>query len=131
MVGGDDRNENENENEDAALKREAQDRARAGLAVSLAAFALGVPERQVRCATRGVNGAAYARAVAMYLAHAGFGMSLARVGLAFRRDRSTVAHACHRIEDQRDDPHFDAWINALEDAARSAPEPTIVLEIAA
>jgi hypothetical protein len=122
---------NEDGRSDAGLKRELQDRARAGLAISLAAFALGVPEGQVRCATRGVTEASYARAVAMYLAHAGFGMSLARVGVAFRRDRSTVAHACHRIEDQRDDPRFDAWINALEDAVRVAPEPAAALEIAA
>jgi chromosomal replication initiation ATPase DnaA len=116
---------------DAGLKREVRDRARAGLAISLAAFALGVPEPEVRCATRGTNEAGYARAVAMYLAHAGFGMSLARVGLAFHRDRSTVAHACHRIEDQRDDPRFDNWVCELEDALQCMPEPTLVLEIAA
>jgi chromosomal replication initiation ATPase DnaA len=121
----------ENGGVDAGQRREAQDRARVSLAISLAAFALGVPEGQVRCATRGANEAAYARAVAMYLAHAGFGMSLARVGLAFRRDRSTVAHACHRIEDQRDDARFDSWIGALEDAVRSAPAPSVQLEIAA
>lgn len=114
---------------DAGQRREAQDRV--ALAISLAAFALGVPEGQVRCATRGANEAAYARAVAMYLAHAGFGMSLARVGIVFRRDRSTVAHACHRIEDHRDDARFDMWIAALEEAIQSAPEPSVRLEIAA
>lgn len=42
-------------------------------------------------------------------------MSLSRVAIAFERDRSTVAHACHRIEEQRDDPSFDAWVEALEE----------------
>jgi chromosomal replication initiation ATPase DnaA len=115
----------------ARVDREAKDRARAGLAVSLAAFALGVPVWEVRAPTRGTNEAGYARAVAMYLAHAAFGMSLARVGLAFQRDRSTVAHACHRIEDQRDDARFDTWIAALEEAVQAAPEPSLPLEIAA
>lgn len=103
--------------------REARDSAKAALAMSLAAFALNVPPWEVRAPTRGSNEAAHARAVAMYLVHAGFGMSLARVGLAFRRDRSTVAHACHRIEDMRDDAAFDDWVAALEEAVRLAPEP--------
>jgi chromosomal replication initiation ATPase DnaA len=50
-------------------------------------------------------------------------MSLARVAIAFDRDRSTVAHACHIIEDRRDDPEFDAWIESLEDALRETPPP--------
>ena len=50
----------------------------------------------------------------MYLAHVGFGMSLARVASAFGRDRSTVAHACRQVEDKRDDPAFDAWMETLE-----------------
>jgi hypothetical protein len=125
-------NDNVNEEDDGALKREAQDRARAGLAISVAAFALGVSEPDVRRATRGANQAAYARALAMYLVHAGFGMSLARVGIAFHRDRSTVAHACHRIEDQRDDPRFDTWVCALEEALQCMPEPVpAALEVAA
>ena len=50
----------------------------------------------------------------MYLCHTAFERSLARVAIAFGRDRSTVAHACHAIEDRREDPHFDDWIDALE-----------------
>ncbi|MEZ5938690.1 MAG: helix-turn-helix domain-containing protein [Hyphomonadaceae bacterium] len=61
----------------------------------------------------------------MYLAHTAFGMSLARIGVAMGRDRSTVAHACHAIEDRRDDPSFDAWIARLEQAVRAAPQPPV------
>jgi chromosomal replication initiation ATPase DnaA len=50
----------------------------------------------------------------MYLSHVGLGMSLSRVAFAFERDRSTVAHACHRIEEMRDDLAFDNWLEALE-----------------
>jgi chromosomal replication initiation ATPase DnaA len=33
---------------------------------------------------------------------------------AFGRDRSTVSYACHRIEDEREDPAFDERLDALE-----------------
>lgn len=60
---------------------------------------------------------ARARQVAMYLAHVAFGISLVEVGSWFGRDRTTVSHACNRIEDQRDDPAFDAGLMEMEVAA--------------
>lgn len=60
---------------------------------------------------------AHARQVAMYLAHVVFSISLASVAVCFGRDRSTVAYACHRIEDRRDDPAFDAILLKMELAA--------------
>jgi chromosomal replication initiation ATPase DnaA len=108
--------------------QEQVDRAHAGLAQSLAAFATGVPLEEVRTLARGRHEAAFARQVAMYLAHVGAGMSLARVALAFRRDRSTVAHACQKVEDRREDAAFDRWIDRMEQAMRAAPEPAPVLE---
>ncbi len=62
-----------------------------------------------------------ARQVAMYVAAVGFGMSYSRVGAALGRDRSTVAHAIRIIEDRREDPAFDEWLNALELTAAAAP----------
>ncbi len=99
-----------------------RDRACAGLARALTAFALGMSDGEAPRAGRTAE-AAFARQIAMYLAHVAFEMSLARVAAAFRRDRSTVAHACHRVEDKRDEAWFDAWLEALEMAARSAPAP--------
>ena len=61
--------------------------------------------------------AAFARQIAMYLAHVGFGLSMAEVGKAFGRDRTTVVHACHLIEDRRDDVRFDQMLDHLEQAA--------------
>jgi hypothetical protein len=58
----------------------------------------------------------------MYLCHVGFDFSLSRVAIAFGRDRSTVAHACHSIEDRREEPQFDLWIDGLEIMVRAAPD---------
>jgi chromosomal replication initiation ATPase DnaA len=55
----------------------------------------------------------------MYLCHVALGMSLSRIARAFDKDRSTVAHGCHQVEDRREDPDFDIWIEQLEDGLRS------------
>ncbi len=58
---------------------------------------------------------AHTRQMAMYLMHVVLGRSLTQVGQFFRRDRTTVAHACSRIEDLRDVPEFDEELNRLEE----------------
>lgn len=70
---------------------------------------VGRPRRS-RHATR-------ARHIAMYLAHVVCGLSLAAVGAGFNRDRTTASYACHRVEDERDDPAFDAALANLEISA--------------
>ncbi len=71
--------------------------------------------------TRGAPQAAFARQVAIYLAHVCFGLSFVAVGRMFQRDRTTVAHACRVIEDRRDDRDLDRRLTALERACRRAP----------
>lgn len=66
--------------------------------------------------TRGSPRAAFARQVAMYLAHVALGASLTEIGGLFERDRTTVAHACALVEDRRDDPAFDTKLAHLEEA---------------
>nr|WP_092180935.1 helix-turn-helix domain-containing protein [Devosia sp. YR412] len=73
-----------------------------------------VPSRLLVHAGRGRNAASRARQLAMYLAHVIYGRTLAEIGHAFGRDRTTVSYACARIEDLRDDPCFDAEVCALE-----------------
>ncbi len=68
--------------------------------------------------TRGRPKVAFARQVAMYLAHVVCGLSLTNVGQIFSRDRTTVAHACGRVEDLRDDPSFDRSLELLEGIMR-------------
>ena len=94
--------------------RQKNDRDGAHLAAGLAGYALGIMPSRILTTGRGSVEVVRARQVAMYLAHVGFGMSLARVADAFGRDRSTVAHGCHLVEDRRDDPQFDAWLETLE-----------------
>jgi chromosomal replication initiation ATPase DnaA len=104
-------------------ERRANDEAAARLAAGVSAFALNVSSEDVLHEMRGSAEVAFARQVASYLCHTAFEMSLARVAAAFARDRSTVAHACHVIEDRRDDAQFDLWIGALEAMLREAPTP--------
>lgn len=91
-----------------------KDRDGAHLAAGLSAYALGLRSEDVLAGGRGRPPAAFGRQVAMYLCHVALGMSLARVARAFDRDRSTVAHGCHLIEDRREDPEFDEWLEQLE-----------------
>lgn len=97
-----------------------KDEERAKLAASLVAYGLEVTAEEILEGKRGTARAAQARQIAMYVVYVGFGISLARVAIAFNRDRSTVAYACHQIEDRRDDPDFDTWVDALESALRTA-----------
>lgn len=103
-----------------------RDGAKARLACEVAGFALTIKE-DLLMPTRGSPSAALARQIAMYITHVGFGMSLHRVANAFGRDRSTIAHACHLIEDKRDDRSFDDFVEALETALRNVPEPTVAI----
>jgi hypothetical protein len=72
--------------------------------------------------TRGPPRAAFARQVAMYLAHTGFELSLETISRIFDRDRSTVSHACHVVEDGRDDIWLDCRLEALELFCRTGLE---------
>jgi chromosomal replication initiation ATPase DnaA len=57
---------------------------------------------------------AFAKQVAMYLAHVACGLSMEEVGHLFGRHRTTVAHGCHVVEDGRDDPILDRSLAVLE-----------------
>lgn len=100
-----------------------QDRFAAAFVTSLVAMTTGVPAGEIAAVTRARAPAARARQIAMYLAHVGFSWPLARVAAAFGRDRTTASHACHRIEDLRDDAVFDARLAAMEACLREAPTP--------
>ncbi len=84
------------------------------LAAALTSFVLETELAKVYAPSRGSDAAAQTRQVAMYLMYVTSGLSLAKVALAFGRDRSTVAHACHQVEDRRDDPDFDDWLEEME-----------------
>jgi chromosomal replication initiation ATPase DnaA len=83
-------------------------------AIAVVAQVFAMPPSDLLRATRGRAGVALARQIAMYLAHVVGGQSLTDIGAHFRRDRTTVAHACRLIEARRDDPSFDRVVELLE-----------------
>lgn len=89
------------------------------LASALVAAATGVSVDDILARRRASAAVASARQLAMYLAHVGFGLSLAAVARCFRRDRTTVAYACRRIEDLREGS-FDLEVARLEACVRWA-----------
>lgn len=88
---------------------------------SAAALIFGVPLSELEAPMRRPARVARARQTAMYLAHVGKGLPLRLVGQMFRRDRTTVAHACAAIEDRRDDQTFDQALCWIERAMAWAP----------
>lgn len=78
------------------------------------ALVFDVEAVELGAATRRSPRAAFARQVAMYLAHVVCGLSMTEVGTLFSRDRTTVSHACEVVEDRRDDPDLDLRVERLE-----------------
>lgn len=82
----------------------------------------GLDPAAMTASKRGAPRVAFARQVAMYLAHVGFALSFETIGRVFRRDRTTVSHACRVIEDRRDDIWLDCRLAALELMCRANPD---------
>ncbi|MCJ8143794.1 chromosomal replication initiator DnaA [Ancylobacter sp. A5.8] len=85
-----------------------------------AALAAGVPLGELFQPSRRSRASAGARALAMYLAHVGLGLPISRVATGFGRHRSTVVHACRRIEESREAVNWDLRVGTLEDEVRRA-----------
>jgi chromosomal replication initiation ATPase DnaA len=85
----------------------------------LAAF-FNVSGRDLRSHSRCERAVARVRQIGMYVVHVTLGLTMSQVGQAFSRDRSTVAHACHLIEDMREDRDFDRIIHTVETVVRAA-----------
>lgn len=85
-------------------------------------IALNVSLSALRSKTRSTADVAFARQIAMYLANTMFNLPATEVGLHFKRDRTTVAHACALIEDRRDDLSFEVMLEQLEALLAAAIE---------
>jgi chromosomal replication initiation ATPase DnaA len=83
-------------------------------AVVSAAF--GLKPDALKADGRGRADVAFARQVAMYLAHTRLGFCYVATGALFERDRTTARHACQQVEDRREDPQVDSIIDCLERA---------------
>ena len=85
--------------------------------------AMGVAESALIGTSRDRKGVAFARQMAMYLAHVGYQLSYQEVADAFGRERTTVAHACAVVEDAREDGGpFDRLLDRLEQRLRGLAE---------
>ena len=93
-----------------------------GLVQTVVAQSYNVTLDDMRASTRGGARAAFARQVAMYLMHVVCRMTLTEAAGHFGRDRSTAYHACHHVEDLRNDVRFDRQLVDLENIVREAAD---------
>lgn len=82
--------------------------------IDIAAALFNVSGKELREPGRSVLSVSRVRQIAMYVAHVELGLTMREVGDGFGRDRTTVLHACHQIEDLRDDTDFDAIVARVE-----------------
>lgn len=81
-----------------------------------------VPLAELRAQTRCRAQVAFARQVAMYVAHVNFGLTFSETGTYFGRDRTTVSHACRLVEDQRDNDKVEKLLCQIEEIMNVAQE---------
>ena len=120
----------QNRSKEALEKDNKNEIAIAKLVAATVAMEFGVSSTQVFKKHKGPNYLSFTRQAAMYLMHVVFGFNISRVARAFGRDRSTACHACHVIEDCREDPLFDKKLNRLEVFLKAAPMPASTKEAA-
>jgi chromosomal replication initiation ATPase DnaA len=88
--------------------------------IDIAAALFNVPSKELRQPGRTSLAVSRVRQIAMYVTHVALGMNMGEVGRGFGRDRTTVLHACHLIEDMRDDADFDEIVAMAERVAGAA-----------
>ncbi|WP_102957748.1 helix-turn-helix domain-containing protein [Mangrovicella endophytica] len=106
----------------APVSRTIQNRVRCRLTREIASAVFDIAVSDIDRQNRAQAPICHARHVAMYLAHVVLQMPLTVIAAEFGRDRTSVAHAVRRIEDQRDDPDFDALLTRLERLAGAIDE---------
>lgn len=88
--------------------------------IDVAAAIFNVSGKDIRRSGRMNMSVTRVRQIAMYVAHVVLGLSMSDIGRGFGRDRTTVMHACHLIEDMRDDSEFDRIVVMVECVALAA-----------
>jgi chromosomal replication initiation ATPase DnaA len=88
--------------------------------IDIAAALFNVSGKDLRKPGRSSLGVSRVRQVAMYVCHVVLRLNMTDIGKAFGRDRTTVVHACHLIEDLRDDRDFERIITTTERVAVAA-----------
>ncbi len=88
--------------------------------IDIAAALFNVSGRELRQGGRTNLGVARVRQIAMYVCHVALRLKMVDIGRGFGRDRTTVMHACHLVEDLRDDEDFDRVVAVTERVAIAA-----------
>ncbi len=88
--------------------------------IDIASAMFNISGRDLRKPGRSSLAVSRVRQIAMYATHVSLGLNMTDVGTGFGRDRTTVMHACHVIEDMRDDAEFDAIVSSFERVAVAA-----------
>lgn len=88
--------------------------------IDVTAALFNVSSKDMRKTGRTTFEVSRVRQIAMYVAHVVLGLSMGEVGKGFQRERTTVLHACHLVEDMRDDRDFDAVVAMTERVAIAA-----------
>lgn len=76
--------------------------------------ALSVDPEKLAVKGRGDARTAFARHIAIYIARTRLGLSFTAAGRLFDRDRTTVAHACRRVEERRDELWADELVEQID-----------------
>ncbi|MBL4892767.1 MAG: DNA replication initiation protein [Rhizobiaceae bacterium] len=84
------------------------------LVVGLVSSFFEVSVESLQGRTRGVAHTCQARQICMYLLHTSLSIPYPEIGQLFRRDRTTISHACMIVEDLRDDCDIDLSLTRLE-----------------
>lgn len=88
--------------------------------IDICAALFNVSSKELRQTGRTSAGVSRVRQIAMYVTHTTLGVSMQEVGRGYARERTTVRHACHLIEDMRDDEDFDRTVMTTERVALAA-----------
>ncbi|NGO53577.1 chromosomal replication initiator DnaA [Mesorhizobium camelthorni] len=88
--------------------------------IDIVAALFNVSGKELRRPGRTDQSITRVRQIAMYVSHVVLRLSMNEVGHGFGRDRTTVLHACHLIEDMRDDEDFDCLVARTERVALAA-----------
>lgn len=94
--------------------------------MDIVAALFNISGRELRQAGRSSSSVTRVRQLGMYVAHVVLGLNMAEIGRGFARDRTTVQHACHLIEDMRDDEEFDRIVSMTERVTAAAFRQTEV-----
>ena len=88
--------------------------------IDIVAALFSVSSKELRKPGRTADSISRVRQIAMYVAHVVLRLTQGEVGRGLGRDRTTVIHACHIVEDLRDDAEFDRAVSMVERIAHAA-----------